>query len=64
MISDMISGIQQIKCNTWEHLYLERIKEKRKQQEWYLRLQGLLTSVGGAVFHNGGLIAIMAILLH
>ena len=50
LVTDMIVGARTIKAYGWENHYMEKITLARKNQRFYVFMQGVLGSLGIAVF--------------
>jgi hypothetical protein len=50
LVTDMIVGSRTIKAYGWENHYMDKIRTARKNQAKYVFYQGVLGSLGIAVF--------------
>ena len=61
LVNDMIVGIRTIKSYAWEHHYVKKVKDMRRQQLKYVFILNLVMSLGLSIFQNFGFIAVLII---
>ena len=60
----MVVGARTIKSYGWENHYLQKIRQARFSQFFYVFYQGIVASLGFSFFQNGGMVVLMIIFIN
>jgi ABC-type multidrug transport system fused ATPase/permease subunit len=61
LVNDAIQGAKTMKSQGWESYFIEGMKSRREVQSKYVKLQGILGSLGISLFQNIGLIVMIVV---